>query len=143
MAEPLNETITVEEWGLNSIAVTLNDYRVEGSGDAHELLRLTLVSQHKERTGAAGHVQNDGTDEVSGEAIITLKGGAPALLEMREWLLRGVTANSPPYQGTIRRPDGSQLLLRSGMLMGQPQDWERPRYESFLFVFGLIKELAT
>ena len=138
MAETPNVTPTVEELNLNSNVVRLNDYHVTGTGDAFEVLRLTLPPRYIKQTGADGHVQYVGTGELGGEAIITLKFGAPSLLTMRDWLLKFVAGNHPTYNGTVARSDGSQLLLHNGMLTGEPGGWSRVGYQSFRFVFEVI-----
>ena len=138
MTETPNVTTTVEELNLNTNILNLNGHKVTGTGDAFEVLRLTLPPRHIKRTGADGHVQYDGTGELGGEAIITLKAGAPSLLTMRDWLLKFVAGNHPTYNGTVARSDGSQLLLRNGMLNREPGGWSRVGYQSFRFVFEVI-----
>ena len=139
MAEQPNEAIPAEKWNLNSTELILNGYRVVGSGDAHEKLKLILPEGHRRRIGAEAHVQADGTGDVGGQLIVTLKGATPSYGTMRNWMLQGLAANSPPYHGTLRRPDGSMLLLCNGMFMGHPLEDVRLRYEKFQFSFLVIE----
>ncbi len=138
MAEQPNEATPPEEWDLNATELILNGHHVAGSGDAHEKLKLILPAGHRRRMGAEAHVQADGTGDVGGQLIVTLKGTTPSYDMMRNWMLQGMAANSPTYSGTLKRPDGSQLVLRYGRLMGAPgppDDWVRTGYGAYLFFF--------
>ena len=138
MAETPNVTTTIEELNLNTNIVNLDGHKVVGSGDDFELLRLTLPPRYIKRTGADGHVQYDGTGNLGGEAIISLKGSAPSILTMRDWLLTRKPGDGRPFNGTVTCSDGRQILLRNGLLTGHPPGWTMAGYQSYRFVFEVI-----
>ena len=138
MAETPNVMPTVENLNLNTNIVNLNGHNVMGSGDAYEMLELTLPPRYIKWTGADGRVRYEDTGASGGEAIITLKPRAPSLLTMQKWLPTGIPGDFRQFNGTVTRPDGRQILLSKGLLTGPSQDWIRAGYHSFRFFFAVI-----